>query len=112
MASVYEDFRPTSEWKQQENFDLLSVFVPGFTEEDIRVTRAGRNMARVGGERLVAGNRWSRFQEYFQAPENCDMSGARRKFESGILTVTMPRKTTATQVAPKAEAKTEPPSTP
>ncbi|KAK2983087.1 LOW QUALITY PROTEIN: hypothetical protein RJ640_006474 [Escallonia rubra] len=110
MRRVYEDFRPTTEWKQQ---DLFCVYLPGFTDKDIRVTREGLNIIRVGGERLVAGNRWIRFQESFQAPENCDMSGARRNIASGILTVTVPRKTTATQVAPKAAAKTEPPpSTP
>ncbi|KAK2983086.1 hypothetical protein RJ640_006473 [Escallonia rubra] len=112
LRRVYEDFRPTSERQQQEEFDLLSVFLPGFTKENIKVTTEGRTTVRVRGERLVAGNRWNRFQEAFQAPENCDMSRVLRKFDSGILTVTMPRKTTATQVAPEAEAKTEPPSTP
>ncbi|KAK3003889.1 hypothetical protein RJ639_019721 [Escallonia herrerae] len=113
LRPVYEDFRPTSERQQQGEFDLLSVFLPGFAKENIKVTTQGRNTVRVRGERLVAGNRWSRFQEIFQAPEYCDTKGVRYKFESGILTVTVPRKTTATQVAPKAAAKTEPPpSTP
>ncbi|KAK2997959.1 hypothetical protein RJ639_026344 [Escallonia herrerae] len=112
LRRVYEDFRPTSERNQQEEFDLLSVFLPGFTKENLRVTTEGQNTVRVRGESPVAGNRWSRFQEDFQAPENCNMSGVRAKFESGILTITMPRKTTDTQVAPKVDAKTEPPSTP
>ncbi|KAK3011984.1 hypothetical protein RJ639_011188 [Escallonia herrerae] len=112
LRRVYEDFRPTSERNQQEEFDLLSVFLPGFAKENLRVTTEGQNTVRVRGERPVAGNRWSRFQEDFQAPENCNMSGVRAKFESGILIITMPRKTTDTQVAPKVDAKTEPPSTP
>lgn len=77
-------------------------------KEYLKVTIEGRNIVRVKGERLVAGNKWSRFQEDYQIPDHCDTMGIRAKFERGILTVTMPRKIIVPQVevAQKVEPKT------
>ncbi|XP_071709780.1 uncharacterized protein [Rutidosis leptorrhynchoides] len=113
LGRVYEQFKPMSEWRQEDDHDILLVYLPGFQKEYIKVTTEDLNIVRVRGERLVGGNKWSRFQEDFRVPENCEMSGIRARFDGGILTITMPRKiintppptvtTTTTQVAPKTE---------
>lgn len=55
-----------------------------------------RNIVRVRGERLVAGNKWNRFREEFQIRENCETKWIHAKFQGGILTITLPRKTGGT----------------
>ncbi|KAM0063015.1 putative alpha crystallin/Hsp20 domain, HSP20-like chaperone [Helianthus debilis subsp. tardiflorus] len=110
---VYEQFKPMSEWRQEDGYDTLLVYLPGFQKEYIKVATEELNIVRVRGERLVAENKWSRFQEDYRVPENCEMRGIRAKFDGGILTITMPRKiinapppppptvTTTARVAPK-----------
>ncbi|KAI3758664.1 hypothetical protein L6452_06234 [Arctium lappa] len=111
VGRVYEPFKPMSEWRQDEDYDTLLVYLPGFQKEYIKVTIEDLNIVRVRGERLVADNKWSRFQEDFRVPENCEMSGVRARFDGGILTITMPRKIITvppppppptTRVAPKS----------
>ncbi|KAK4739033.1 hypothetical protein R3W88_002730 [Solanum pinnatisectum] len=89
---VYKDFRPVSERHQDEEAEKLILYLPGFMKESIRVTTEGKNTVRVGGERFVGGNTWHRFQEDFQAPDDCNMSGIHAKFENGFLIITMPWK--------------------
>ncbi|CAN4108555.1 unnamed protein product [Withania somnifera] len=89
---VYEDFRPVSERHQEEDAEKLLIFLPGFMKESIRVSTEGKNTVRVLGERFVGGNKCHRFQEDFQAPNDCNMKGIHAKFENGILIITMPLK--------------------
>ncbi|KAM7472668.1 hypothetical protein LguiA_010851 [Lonicera macranthoides] len=105
---VYEDFKPMFEWKREESSEVLIVYLPGFMKEHVNVTIEGRNIVRVKGERLVASNKWSRFREDYQIPDQCDTTGIRAKFERGILTITMSRKNIVPQVevAQKVEPKT------
>ncbi|CAK9143060.1 unnamed protein product [Ilex paraguariensis] len=117
VLPVYEDFKPISMWKQEEESDILLIYLPGFMKNQIKVTTEGRNIVRVSGERLIAGNKWNSFVQDFQVPEYCNIRGIRAKFEVGILTVTMPKKSTSIpqpQVDPKVEGKTtqEVPPTP
>ncbi|PWA78055.1 HSP20-like chaperone [Artemisia annua] len=106
---VYEQFKPMSEWRQEDDYDTLLVYLPGFQKEYIKVTTEDLNIVRVRGERLIAENKWSRFQEDYKVPENCEMRGVRARFDGGILTITMPRKIvvpppiTTTQVTPRTE---------
>ncbi|CAI9765104.1 unnamed protein product [Fraxinus pennsylvanica] len=53
------------------------------------------HLPRVRGERLVAGNKWSRFQEDFQVSDNSDLTSIRTKHGGGTLIVTVPRKNIA-----------------
>ncbi|KAM3290340.1 protein RESTRICTED TEV MOVEMENT 2 [Capsicum chacoense] len=89
---VYEDFRPVSERHQEEEAEKLLIFLPGFKKESIRVSTEGKNTVRVRGERFIGGNKWQRFQEDFQAPDDCNMRGIHAKFENGLLIITMPWK--------------------
>ena len=92
VRPVYEDFRPVYERHKEEEAEKLLIYLPGFMKENIRVSTEGKNTVRVRGERFVAGNKWNRFQEDFQAPDDSNMRGIHAKFENGILTITMPCK--------------------
>ncbi|XP_049389349.1 uncharacterized protein LOC125853670 isoform X1 [Solanum stenotomum] len=89
---VYEDFRPVSERHQEAGAEKLLISLPGFMKESIRVSTEGKNTVRVGGELFIGSNTWRRFQEDFQAPDDCNMKRINVKFEDGMLTITMPRK--------------------
>ncbi|XP_059651132.1 inactive protein RESTRICTED TEV MOVEMENT 2-like [Cornus florida] len=103
---MHEDFKPLSEWKEEEGADILLVYLPGFIKEQMKVLAEGQNTLRVRGERLVGTNKWSRFQEYFPIPENSNLGGIRAKFEGGILSITIPRKSIPQpQVSPRVEAR-------
>ncbi|KAG9129324.1 hypothetical protein Leryth_016621 [Lithospermum erythrorhizon] len=102
IPPVYEDFKPTSEWIQEQESDILLIYLPGFTKESLKVSTEGGNILRVRGERLVTSNKWKRFQEDFQIPEHCNLRGTRARFEGGILTITVPKKTIT---PPKEESK-------
>ncbi|KAF7154075.1 hypothetical protein RHSIM_Rhsim01G0121400 [Rhododendron simsii] len=145
VRPAYEDFTPTSEWKKQEQSQLLLVYLPGtafyllfcycetqivngfshlrdnllllsvdsillgFAKEQINVSVEGKNTLRVRGESLVGDNKWSRFQEDFHIPEDCNISRVRAKFEGDILTVTLPNKTSPlAQVGPTKQEATTP----
>lgn len=108
-GAIHEDFRPVSEWKydkeaQQPYFLLIKL--PDFSKEQIKVSTEGTNTLRIRGERLIGRNRWSRFEEDFRIPDDCNIRGIRAKFESSTLTITMPKKgppITTTLVSPKKE---------
>lgn len=93
---VYEDFKPTSEWKHEDGADIILYHLPGFAKEQIRIIAESKGILRVRGERLVTSNRWSRFQEEVVVPKDCNMSEIRAKFEGGILRIMMPKKAITT----------------
>lgn len=92
VRPVYEDFKPMSEWQQDDESHILNIYLPGFMKEQIRVSTEDRNTIRVQGERLVAGNKWSRFREDFEVPENSEMNSVRAKYQGGVLNITIPKK--------------------
>lgn len=82
----------------------------GFMKEQLRVSTEERNTIRVRGERLLGGNKWSRFLEDFEVPENSDMNSVKAKFHEGALTITIPKKIVDKPRAPTPEkAKKETP---
>ncbi|KAG8391046.1 hypothetical protein BUALT_Bualt01G0147200 [Buddleja alternifolia] len=96
-GGVFEDFKPTSEeWRQDHQSHILTIYLPaGFMKEQIKVSTEGRNMIRIRGERpVIAGNKWSRFLEDFEVPENSEMNSVRAKYEGGTLTITVPKQIT------------------
>lgn len=50
-------------------------------------------LIRVAGERLITGNKWSKFNQAFPVPQNCDVQKIQGKFQNGVLTITMPKLT-------------------
>ncbi|KAL8545711.1 hypothetical protein ACS0TY_005731 [Phlomoides rotata] len=88
---VFEDLKPTSEWQHGDESHHLIIHLPGFTNEQIRVSTEGKNIIRVRGERL-AGNKWSRFLEDFQVPRDGEITSVRARFGEGRLNIAVPKK--------------------
>ncbi|CAN7069606.1 hypothetical protein IGI04_041961 [Brassica rapa subsp. trilocularis] len=95
LGVQHEDFVPKSEWKNQPKAILLTIDLPGFTKEQIKVTYVHTSkMLKVTGERPLAGpRRWSRFNEVFSVPHNCLVDKIYGTFNNNSLTITMPKKT-------------------
>ncbi|CAA3008176.1 Hypothetical predicted protein [Olea europaea subsp. europaea] len=108
VQPVYEDLKPASEWSQDEDTSTLTIQVPGFMKDQLKVSTVDQNFIRVRGECLVAGNRWGRFQEDFQVPDNSELTSVRTKHGGETLIVTVPRKNVAgkTLATKKEENKT------
>ncbi|KAL2943051.1 Inactive protein RESTRICTED TEV MOVEMENT 2 [Bienertia sinuspersici] len=92
IRPVYEDFKPTYEWKHEEGASILLYHLPGFSKEQIRIIAESKGVLRIRGERLITSNKWSRFEEEVVVPEDCNMSEIRAKFEGGVLRIIMPKK--------------------
>ncbi|KAL1531522.1 protein RESTRICTED TEV MOVEMENT 2 [Salvia divinorum] len=46
VRPVYEDFKPESEWQRDDESLILSIHLPGFMKEQIKVTIEDRNTIR------------------------------------------------------------------
>ncbi|KAJ4908810.1 Protein RESTRICTED TEV MOVEMENT 2 [Raphanus sativus] len=94
LGVQYEDFVPKSEWKDQPEATVLTIDLPGFTKEQIKVTYVHTSrMIRVTGERLLGDRRWSRFNEVFTVPQNCLVDKIHGSLKNNALTITMPKET-------------------
>ncbi|KAE8037910.1 hypothetical protein FH972_010462 [Carpinus fangiana] len=110
----HEDFQPKSERKEEAAATVIVIHLPGFVKERIKIAFVqSPRILRVNGERPIQDNRWSRFNEAFPVPENCEVDKIDARFLQGILTITMP-KNVISQLRPAGEAKTiqNPTSTP
>lgn len=92
----------------------MFLIVSGFLKEQVRITfvqSPAPGVVRVHGQRPLGNNKWSRFNQTFPLPQNCDSSKIHGKFHNGILTVTLPKEVT-TQIGPKEAPKPiqEPPT--
>ncbi|XP_040994185.1 protein RESTRICTED TEV MOVEMENT 2-like [Juglans microcarpa x Juglans regia] len=104
VRPVYEDFQPKYEQKQEATEHIIQVHLPGFVKERIKIRYVNSSRTlRIQGERPRQDNRWSRFNQTFSVPENCDVDKIQGRFLSGILTITMPK---IARVGPAAEDKT------
>ncbi|KAG2310184.1 hypothetical protein Bca4012_024687 [Brassica carinata] len=94
LGVQYVDLVPKSEWKEQPDANILTIDLPGFAKEQIKVTFVHTSkMLRVMGERLLADRRWSRFNEVFTVPQNCLVDKIHGSFNNNTLTITMPKET-------------------
>ncbi|XP_047162857.1 inactive protein RESTRICTED TEV MOVEMENT 2-like [Vigna umbellata] len=108
IRPLYETFEPKSEMKENENAYLLLIYLPGFVKEKIKINfLKSSRLVRVTGERPLAGNRISNFEQTYSVPEDCEVEKLHGKYELGTLTVTMPKKSiNASQVSPKSQEET------
>ncbi|XP_044462749.1 inactive protein RESTRICTED TEV MOVEMENT 2-like [Mangifera indica] len=109
---TYENFPPLTDWTEDKDNHYLTVHVPQFTKEQISI-RCARSpgIVRIQGERQVADNRWSRFNQAYTIPKNCipDKVQATWLEEDEIVLITMPKEIVAAPppvAAPKNQPKT------
>ncbi|MCL7041203.1 hypothetical protein MKW94_007555 [Papaver nudicaule] len=106
---VYEDFQPLSSFIHQDNSDTLTLTLPGYRKEQIKVQIDSFGTLKITGERPIGvGNKWSRFRKDFRTPADCKTGEIRAKFENEVLNIIMPKTTTAQPPKP-AENVTAPP---
>ncbi|MED6109580.1 hypothetical protein PIB30_034987 [Stylosanthes scabra] len=92
VRRIYETLQPKSEMKETPEAFLLHVYLPGYTKERIKITFVGSSRkVKVSGERPIQGNKWSRFDQSYPVPENCNPEALQAKFEVGTLILTMPK---------------------
>ncbi|RID72982.1 hypothetical protein BRARA_B00156 [Brassica rapa] len=88
------NFVPKSEWKDQPDATILTIDLPGFTREQVKVTFVhASKMLRVTGERPLGYRKWSCFNEMFIVPRNCLVDKIHGSFSFNTLTITMPKET-------------------
>ncbi|XVE92882.1 hypothetical protein REPUB_Repub01dG0141900 [Reevesia pubescens] len=112
LLTVYEDFQPQVEPKEEQGSNIIVIHLPGFAKEQINLTYVDSSRTiKVQGERPLEKNRRSRFNQAFPVPQNCIIEKIRGRFKNGILTITMPKKK-ITQAGPVKDANTTKETTP
>ncbi|MFQ6630015.1 hypothetical protein Gotur_006725 [Gossypium turneri] len=93
-ATIYKDFRPLIQRKDEQGAYVIVINLPGFPKEQINVTYVdSARTIKVEAERAVEKNTRSRFSEAFPVPENCITQKIQGSFRNGVLTITMPKRT-------------------
>ncbi|XP_010417863.1 PREDICTED: inactive protein RESTRICTED TEV MOVEMENT 2-like [Camelina sativa] len=88
---IYDDFEPLSNWKTEQGFEALTVYLPGFRKEQLKVQITTTRKLRVMGDRPSGANKWIRFRKEFPIPPNVDVDSVSAKFEGANLVVRLPR---------------------
>ncbi|XP_057794920.1 uncharacterized protein LOC131011144 [Salvia miltiorrhiza] len=91
---LYRDFKPISQWTEDDQSHFLLVDLPGFRKEQLKVSINSRGAITVRGDRLINADVWSRFSEEYEIPHNSDISLTTAKFDVDILYITIPKKPT------------------
>ncbi|RZC78954.1 hypothetical protein C5167_003873 [Papaver somniferum] len=98
---VYEEFQPLSSLKHEDSSDTLSLTLPGYRKEQIKVQIDSFGTLKITGERpLGVSNKWSQFRKDFRTPANCKTGEIRAKFENEVLNIIMPKTTTGQPPTP------------
>ncbi|KAI3988514.1 hypothetical protein MKX01_026328 [Papaver californicum] len=93
---VYEDFQPLFSFIHEDNSDTLTLTLPGYRKEQIKVQIDSFGTLKITGERpLGVSKKWSRFRKDFRTPANCKTGEIRAKFENEVLNIIMPKTTTS-----------------
>ncbi|KAG4208933.1 hypothetical protein ERO13_A03G163700v2 [Gossypium hirsutum] len=110
-ATIYKDFQPLIQRKDEQGSYVLVINLPGFPKEQINVTYVDSTRTiKVEAERAVEKNTRSRFSETFPVPENCITQKIQGSFRNGVLTITMPKRTiTQPQPQPQPQPLPSPP---
>ncbi|KAJ0234810.1 Protein RESTRICTED TEV MOVEMENT 2 [Hirschfeldia incana] len=107
LGVQYVDLVPKFEWKELPEANVLTIDLPGFAKEQVKVTFVHTSkMLRVMGERPLADRRWSRFNEVFTVPQNCLVDKIHGSFNNNTLTITMPKETITKMPNPPETSKT------
>ncbi|KAL5733755.1 hypothetical protein ACOSQ2_033447 [Xanthoceras sorbifolium] len=91
---VYDDFKPIFEWTEESENNILTIYPPNFTKEQIKITcKKSSRLVQVHGERELGDNKWNKIHA---------------KWRNGSLIVTMPKETITPPIAPTKATPQEP----
>ncbi|KAF8098267.1 hypothetical protein N665_0270s0036 [Sinapis alba] len=88
---IYDEFDPVFNWKSEQGFEILTINLPGFRKEQLKVQVTSTRKVRVMGERHAGANRWIRLRKEFSIPENINVDSIAAIFEGTNLVVKLPR---------------------
>ncbi|TKW25527.1 hypothetical protein SEVIR_3G125000v4 [Setaria viridis] len=103
-----QEFDPKYEWQESATSFILRLHLSGFRKEDFRVQVDGTGRLTVRGQRAVGGGKQSSFKKIFQLPEASNLDGITGRFDTGVLTLTVPKKVVE-DAKPKEDATKAPP---
>ncbi|KAL1208831.1 Inactive protein RESTRICTED TEV MOVEMENT 2 [Cardamine amara subsp. amara] len=110
---IYDEFEPLSNWKSEKGFETLTIYLPGFKKEQLKVQVTTTRKLRVMGDRPASANKWIRFRKEFPIPPNIDVDSITAKFEGANLVVRLPRpEPMAKQTLPSVVTTAKPPPVP
>jgi HSP20 family protein len=100
------------DWKETADAHVFKADLPGLTKEEVKVTVEDGNTLQITGERSKEGvdrnDKWhrversqSRFLRRFRLPDNTNIDAVNAKVSHGVLTVTVPKKTSSTHSTPR-----------
>jgi HSP20 family protein len=99
---INSEWNPTTNIKETNDLFQISLSVPGFTKEDIRL-EVGRNyLLKISGEKKEESEEeeenymrkeysYNSFSRSFQLPQDIDEKSITAKCENGILNIDIPK---------------------
>ncbi|XVE62550.1 hypothetical protein DITRI_Ditri06bG0126800 [Diplodiscus trichospermus] len=92
-ARSYLELVPEYQNREGEAHDIIEFQVKDFKKEQLKVQFRSNGVLTVSGERPLEGTRRIRFQKEFNTPKDCKANEIRARLSSGILNITIPKKT-------------------
>lgn len=82
-------------------YDMIIIIIcAGFKREQMRVQVNSQRILTIHGQRPLDETKWSRFSKQIKLPNDCMEDGIRAKFAAGILTITMPKRSSSSTARP------------
>ncbi|XP_010557494.1 PREDICTED: inactive protein RESTRICTED TEV MOVEMENT 2-like [Tarenaya hassleriana] len=106
---TYDEFDPIARWTSEPGFETLTVYLPGFRKEQLKVQVTTTRKLRVMGERPAGGNKWIRFWKEFPIQANLDVDAISAKFEDVNLVVKLPKPEPKGKQSPSSDGDAKPP---
>ncbi|KAJ0101456.1 hypothetical protein Patl1_05812 [Pistacia atlantica] len=101
--SSYEDFHPFAELTEDKDNNILSVYLPGFKQQQIIITMLrSSHKIRIQGERICVNNKRQKFNQCYTIPQNCNLNKIQARWENKVLRIIMPQET-VTLLVPAAK---------
>ncbi len=99
-------FKPPVDVLEDDNNLYLNVELPGMRKEDVEIRIFDENILNISGEKKASEGEersirnekirneryFGGFKRSFRLPDYIDSDNINAKFDSGVLTITMPRK--------------------
>ncbi|XP_057983361.1 uncharacterized protein LOC131168142 [Malania oleifera] len=91
----YEDFEPFCLWEREDAQETLTLHLPDFKKDQLKVQVNSQGLLKISGERAVSETKRSRFSKETRVPKDSIANDIRAKLaRGGYLHVVMPKKVT------------------